>query len=445
MTAFVKSTAGRHYIVGATALFALLVLVGCNGGDDDSSPAPLPPPPVTIPFTDGAAPMSNAIAYWNKIATDTVNQPQAATGTPEETRAFVNGDMAAVHVAMYDAVNAITRTHTTFAATPTTAAAGASHEAAAAAAAYGVLKGLFPARTAQYQAAYDNYVASIGPGDPKNRGLAVGAEVATQILALRAGDGRWTPVTYTPGTAPGKFRGVNPIGPFIPFIKPFAMTSASQFRTAAPPLLDSAAYTTDFDEVRTLGGTISAARTAAQTDIARFHTEAPNTFPTRNYRSFAMDSRSTAENARLMAMIWVALADSTIACFESKYFHMYWRPLSAIPLADTDGNPNTITDASWTPIVPTPNHPEYPSGHACLNSAAMEVVRSHFGTTAVAFKLSSTVTGTQHSYATTNAFVDELMMARIYGGMHFRSACVAGNGLGTSVGAWVADNKFRPL
>ena len=191
---------------------AALVLASCGGSDDDTVTPVAEAAPVTVPFTNGVATPSNAVAYWNKIATDTINVAPAATGTAEEQRPNISVDLATVHVAIYDAVNAIVGTHKAFGATPATSAAGASQEAAAAAAAYGVLKGLFPNRAAQYQAAYDDFIAAIPADDAKTRGIAVGTEVATAIVALRANDGRSTTVAYTAGTAPGNFRGVNPVG-----------------------------------------------------------------------------------------------------------------------------------------------------------------------------------------------------------------------------------------
>lgn len=446
MKSIAQITADRCGVSCLAVILVTLYLAGCGGSDETPSATTTiaQPTAVTIPFNNGAAPMSNAVAFWNKVATDTINATSSAPVTAEEMRFFIQADLATVHVAIYDAVNAITATHRTFAATPTTTPIGASQEAAAAAAAYGVLKGLFPSRSGQYQAAYDTYVATIADGDAKTRGLAVGAEVANGVMALRAGDGRMTPISYTPRTTAGAFRGVNPVGNFNRYVKPFVLTSASQFRVIAPPALDSAAYATDFDEVRTLGGTVSTVRTAAQLDVARFHTEVPNTFPPRNYRSFARDSRSLADNARLMALLWVSIADASIACFESKYFYDFWRPQSAIPLADNDGNLATALDAAWTPVVPTPNHPEYPSAHACSHSAAMAAVKAFFGTTEITFSMNSTVTGSQREYESPTALIDELVGARIYGGMHFRFACTQGNVLGTAVGNWVASNKFQP-
>lgn len=428
----------------SAATCAALLLASCGGSDDNTVTPVAEAAPVTVPFTNGVATTSNAVAYWNKIATDTINVAPTVTGTAEEQRPNTAIDLATVHVAIYDAVNAIVGTHKTFSATPATPAVGASQEAAAAAAAYGALKGLFPNRSAQYQTAYDDFVAAIPAGDAKTRGIAVGTEVAAAIVALRANDGRSTAVTYTAGTAPGNFRGVNPIGTFNRFTKPFTLTSASQFRSAPPPALDSAAYAADFNEVFAWGGTTSALRSAAQLEAARFHTDPPGIVQPRNYRSFAMDSRSLADNARTAALIWVAQADAVIACFETKYFYDFWRPVSAITLADTDGNAATTKDAAWTPVVPTPNHPEYPSAHMCTNGAGMAALKAAFGTGQIAFSYNSTVTSTVRQYATPDDFLNEVILARIHGGMHFRTANVQGGVLGANVGEWVAKNFFQP-
>ena len=225
------------------------MLAACGGGGS-SEPADRP---VTITV---AGP--NAVSVWNEIATTTINMPRTATGTPEEQRPNYAVDLATVHVAIYDAVMAIAGTHRPYAITPTAAAAGASQEAAVAAAAYRVLLGLFPSRTAQYQAAYDSFLATLPDGTAKTQGLAVGAEVAAGILALRAGDGR--SVVLAPvraGQRPGQFRGTNPIGRPNAFIKPFALTTIAQFRAPGPPALDSAAYAADLNETKTLGSATS--------------------------------------------------------------------------------------------------------------------------------------------------------------------------------------------
>ena len=236
----------RHSVVLPTfiaASAAAFVLAACGGGASDT----VAPDAVALGAAQSSGrtlaitPGSDVIAYWNQIATNTVNVAPAATGTPEERRPIYSFDLATVHVAMFDAVNAIDGSYARFAAQPTTTAAGASLEAAAAAAAYHALKGLFPNRTALYQAAYDNYAATLPDGDAKTRGLQIGQEVAVQIVALRADDGRLTPVTYTPTSLPVRFRGTNPVNTFAPFVRPFTLQSAAQFRADGPLPLTSTA------------------------------------------------------------------------------------------------------------------------------------------------------------------------------------------------------------
>ncbi len=430
-------THGAFIVVGC----ALWLMNGCSENSQTSTPIAVPVPPVTI-TSFGA----NAVSVWNEIATNTINVAPAATGTPEERQPNSSVDLATLHVAIYDAVIAIAGTHRPYAITPTTVSAGASMDAAAAAAAYGVLKGLFPARSSVYQGTYDAALLAIAEGDAKARGIALGAEVARGILALRANDGRDVSLAaYVPGAAPGKFRGANPIGRTTSSIKPFAMTSASQFRAEGPPALDSSAYAADFNEVKAMGGAVNSPRTLSQTEVARFHTEAPPRFWPRNARQFATSQQNLAANARLMAMIWVAQADATIGCFDSKYFYEFWRPTSAIVLADSDANLATAADATWTPVAPTPNHPEYPAAHSCVSASTAEILRGFFRTNQVSFKLDSTVTDTVvHSFATTDEFVNEIQVARIHGGMHFRTATIHGATLGTKVAKWITENHFLP-
>ncbi len=199
--------------------------------------------------------------------------------------------------------------------------------------------------------------------------------------------------------------------------------------------------------MKAYGGAISVVRTAEQTDLARFATEAPPRFWPRNLRRFISDSRSVVENSRLMALLWITQADAIEACFESKYFYEFWRPQSAIPLADTDGNPATVADPAWTPVVPTPNHPEYPAAHSCNSGAVGAVLEKHFGTGKIDFVLDGTVPGLMHpvrEYHSTEDMVKDLSLARIYGGMHYRTSTVHGAVLGKRVAKWVSKNYFRP-
>lgn len=416
----------------AATTFALAVLGACGGSNGEVAP-------VTITV---AGP--NVVSQWNEIAATTIIPPAAATGTAEERQPVYPVDMATVQIAVYDAVMAIVGTHRPYAYTPAELSAGASQEAAVASAAYHVLLALFPARSASYQSAYDAYLASLPAGATKDQGIAIGAQSAAAILALRANDGRWTPLpAYVPGTGAGQFRGLNPVNRTLHYIKPFSVTSNSQFRAPGPPALTSAAYAADVNETMALGSATSITRTAGQTEIARFYTEAPPAYWSRNLRNFAMTNRSVAEHARLLALLQVVQADVSATCFESKYNFQFWRPTSAITLADTDGNAATTVDPAWTPAVPTPNHPEYPAAHGCLTAAAAITLQGYYGTPKVTFDLNSTVTGTTHHFTTTEAMVDEVQLGRIAGGMHLRTSTVDGAALGKKVAEWVLAHHFQ--
>ena len=420
--------------IASTSIIALtLALAACGGsGANERS--------VTIASTG-----PNVVSYWNDIANKTVNGTSAVNVTPEEQRPTYQVDLATVHLAVYDAVTAIDGRYQPYAVTPVSASAGASMDAAASAAAYGVLSALFPNRGAQYQGAYEDRLRAIADGDAKTKGIALGSEVAARIVALRANDGRAVALApYVSSTAPGKFRSANanPVYRYVPFIRPFSLTRVDQFRPAGPPALDSAAYASALNDSKATGGTVSAARSADQLEVARFHTEAPAPFITRNFGRFATSTTDVAEAARLMAFLYVVHADAVAACFDAKYFYEAWRPLSAIPLADTDNNAATTSDAAWTPVLPTPNHPEYPAGHSCSAGSLGEALRQFYGTRQVAYTFDSAVTGATRSYASTDALADESEVARVYGGMHFRFSTVDGVALGTRVAQWVAEHHF---
>ena len=228
-------------------------------------------------------------------------------------------------MAIYDAVAAIEGRYKPFAVKPKATASGASVDAAAGAAAYGVLKALFPNRSAQYQAAYEQRVAAMPDGQAK----ALGSEAAAEVVRRRANDGRMVArAPYVSGTAAGQFRAANPNPVFrhFPAIKPFALNRLDQFRPAPPPVLSSAAYAGAVNETRALGGTISTARTPEQTEVARFHTEPPPVAITRNLGRFASSTANVGDAARLMAAIYVSYIDAIGACFEAKHHYATWRP-----------------------------------------------------------------------------------------------------------------------
>jgi hypothetical protein len=407
-----------------------------------------------LALTSSLTVRANVVADWDAIAATTIAPPAGTVLPPAVTEAeqlpIFQVDLASVHVAIYDAVNAIDRKHEPFAIVPKARGAGASQEAAVVGAAYGVLKGLFPGRSMLYQSAYDAYVASTVADSAKVRGLALGAEVAAGVLELRKNDGRMTPATYVTTNAPGDFvPGPTPlVSTFLPFVKPFAIRRASQFRAPGPPALGNERYADDLNEVEASGSIASVSRTVDQTDLARFYTDPPPLYTPRNYRRFAADSHSIADNARLLALLWVSNADSMIGCFESKYHYRFWRPRTAIPRADEDGNPATTADAGWAPLLPTPNHPEYPAAHTCSDGSLAEGLRQFYHTENIHFIIDSGVPGLLHpvhQFNATGDFVKEVGEARIFGGMHYRSSTRDGARLGKRTTEWIGERFFRPV
>ena len=426
------------------AMISAVVLVTACGGNDSAPLEDDPDKRVTI-----SSHGPNAVSAWNEIAVDTVALAAVPSGpTPAERSPQQAIDVATVHLAMYDAAMAVAGTHKPYAVTPSVSGRGMGSTAMQVAiveAAYRTLKGLYPSRGDKYEAAYAAAIGALPESAEKIAGTAIGREVATGILALRANDGRETALApYVAGAGPGQFRGTNPVNRVAPHIRPFVTSSHSQFRPPAPYALDSAAYAADVNEVKGIAKSGSAQRTEAQTEIARFQTENPGTYWPRNLRLFATANESLADNARLMAILWTAYADAAGGCFDTKYHYNFWRPTSAIQLADTDGNAATDPDPGWTPFVATPNHPEYPAAHGCVTGSVMHAVRRFYGTDNVAFDFSSTVTGTTRRFARTTDLVGEMQDGRVWGGMHYRTSTVVGTTLGRDVVNWMLEKQFRP-
>jgi hypothetical protein len=386
---------------------------------------------------------NNVVATWNEIAAATLNADVPTATTPEERRPLTYGDMTSVALAMYDAICAIDGRYQPYAIVPRITAEGASIEAAASTAAVGVLRAIYPNRSAHYQPAYEKYIASLPAGLARDRGVALGLDVAAGIVAKRANDGRGAVLPdYVPGTQPGKFRGNKPMLRDGSALLPFTLTRADQFRPPPPPATDSAEYTAAFNETKAMGGKASSKRSAAQLAVAQFHTEPPFTFLPRNFGRLARSTTDPAEAARLLAAAYAVQADAIIACFDAKYHYNAWRPNSAITLADTDNNPATIGDSGWTSAAPTPNHPEYPAAHSCTAGALAAMLRHIYGTDQVSFSWDSTATGTTHNYKDLAAFRAESTAARIWGGMHFRFSTETGEKLGQQVGAAAMQGRF---
>lgn len=405
---------------------------------------------------------ADIVTDWSAVVSDVVRQISAPGGsvpgsTSESERSPAYGmDMATFHIAVYDTVVAFKGGYDSFAAAPDKVRRGASMEAGANEAAYTVLSRLFPSKSATYLPVYNSKMAALVAQGVSARsiedGRAVGLDVATQVLALRSSDGRLTPLppfANPVSPLPGQYVSLNPatvVGRNNAFIRPFSMSSASQFRPKAPPALNSLRYARDYWEVKTFGGAdATSPRTVDQDNFAKFLTGGPPGFWTRNLLQFADYSRPL-DNARFLAALWVAHADATIACFEAKYYYLAWRPFTAIPGGDSDGNGLTIADPAWTTNEPTPNHPEYPSGHSCISGASFGAIALLKGTTKVDFTLTETnplLNPASYSYHDTRDFLEDVGVGRVLGGLHFTFATDAGLELGDNVARQVLRYGFR--
>ena len=365
--------------------------------------------------------------------------------------------LAMVQVAVYDSVNGIERRYTPIH-VDFDAPAGASRRAAAIQSAYATLVKLFPAQKTVLDSAREQSLASIasGTGSDDNqsivRGIEWGQRVADDILLWRNTDGLVpAPLPFLGGMGVGQWRPTPAL--FLPGAVPqfatmttWALDSQSQFRPAGPPALTSDQYAADLNEVKLIGDKLSATRSADQTEIAVFWNGNTPAYWNRIATSVASQRHTTlSENARLLALLNVAMADAVIACWDSKYTFVFWRPITAIRLANTDGNPATVEDPSWTPLLVTPNFPEYVSGHATVSPSAAVVLSAFFGNYAEFILTSETLPGVVRSYTSFMQAADEAFEARIYGGIHFRSACRDGRTLGNQVGSFVMTNVAQSI
>jgi hypothetical protein len=406
-----------------------------------------------------ASTAGNAVTDWH------ANMESAVVATAKKPPNVAFVFFAYADVAMYDAVNSIDGRFQPFA-VQVPATRGASEDAAASVAAHDVLVFyvphlVAPPQQATLQATLDAELQAsldaIPDGPAKTEGVTVGHAVAAQWLVLRSGDGLEAPVILSPPTpGPGIWQPVptypspNPITPppvaeWQAQFKPFALRSADQFLELVPPppSLTSAVFTSDFNLTKAYGALDSSVRTAQQTEIGRFWTENTAAQYSRALRTLVeSQGLDTADSARLGALSFVTLADSATACFNAKYHYWFWRPLTAIRNAGTDGNPNTVEDPNWMPLDVTPQHPEYPAAHGCITQALMDALTAFFGTDEVPYSVTSNVTGTVHSFVSFEDVVAEVDDARIFGGMHYHNSVKEGNRLGRHVVDSILAHKF---
>ncbi len=392
---------------------------------------------------------ANPVLNWNEVLLDAIRIDR--TAPPNAARA-----MALVQTAIYDAVNSIDQGHEAYL-VQVAASADASKEAAVAAAGQRTLTSLFPAQQATFDAAFAATLAAIPDGLSESRGVAVGQSVADQILTRRGTDYSTATVTYTPGTVPGDWRPTpEPLAPALlpqwPNVDCWGIESGSQFRPGAPPALTSETYAFDLNEVQDLGSATSTSRTADQTNIARFWAGGPGTAtPPGQWNMIAQtvarsEGITLEENARLFALLNIALADAAITSWDAKYEYNLWRPITAIREADTDGNAATVADAAWTPLLNTPAFPSYTSGHSTFSGAASTILADFFGNDDVAFTLPSEVTGVpERSYTTFSLAAEEAGASRIFGGIHYRFDNTVALATGRSVGAFIVDHLLEPV
>lgn len=365
---------------------------------------------------------ADAITDWNLKAADFVTD--AKLGTPPAMRL-----MAMAQTAAHDAVT-------------TSQQAGVSAEAAIAASQRGVFLKMLPAQQAGVDAAYAQAIAGIAEGPAKAAGIAAGEKAAAELLARRLNDGAATPEAYRPQTAPGSY--VPTAGVAVPQWaqrKPWLMASAAQFRPGPPPALASEQWSRDFNEVKAFGARNSTQRSAEQTDVARFWEYSLPAIYHGVLRSVALQpGRSLAGNARLFALSAQAMDDALIAVFDAKYQYGFWRPVTAIRNGDNDGHHATERDGSWASLIEAPMHPEFPSGHSILASTVATVIEAEMGAGAVPQLATSSPTakGATRRWASTDEFVREVSDARVWGGIHFRSATDTGEAMGRQIGELAA-------
>jgi hypothetical protein len=396
--------------------------------------------------------LADVVVEWNTHAQTAI----VATALQGPTVAYLH--FAMVQGAVYDAVNAIEGGYEKYLVSPGSADPSDSASAAAAQAAHDVLVGIFPTQQADLDTKLATTLGTL-PSAGKAGGQQVGVAAAAAMLAARTNDGRFSAFTVVQGTQAGEWRStafVNGVpvvepAPWVGNVKPFTIRSAAALRSDGPNALQSDEYTRDYNEVKRLGSVNSTRRTADQTQAAIFwQANAAALWNGTMRQLVGSQGLDGAEAARLFAMGDMAGADGAIACWNDKYYHRFWRPITAIHLGDTDGNPDTIGDANWTPLfsqaapLTTPAFPEHPSGHGCVSGAVTETLKNYFGTDLVSYSMFSPLTGTTRSFTRFSQSIREIINARVWAGIHFRTADRQGYIIGRKVARQLNNRYFEP-
>jgi hypothetical protein len=395
---------------------------------------------------NAAVASADVVLDWNIVALKTT--AAAPFNPPLEAR-----NLAMVHAAMFDAVNAIGREFHPYL-VRLRPSGGASPEAAAVAAAHAVLVRLYPEQQPTLDAAYHSSLDLIPASAGRTSGLRVGEAVAAHLLTMRASDGAAEAIgaVYVSGNKPGDWIPTPPA--FLPAldpgwgrVQPFFLRHGSQFRPGPPPALRSDRYARDFTEILAIGSSTSGTRRQDETDLARFWiaTAAQNWNPAARQAAVA-HGLTLSQNARAFALLNLAGADAFIAAWDAKFAYSQWRPVTAIRAAETDGNPATAADPEWTPLLVTPPFPDYIAGHTTYAGAAQKVLERVFGSDpALVISLTSaTAPGVVETHTNFRDIADAVVDARVWGGIHWRTSSVRGRTVGVAIGQYAVRHFLRP-
>lgn len=382
---------------------------------------------------------ADVVTDWNERA---VTAGYAAAVTPGVSAR----NLAMVHIAVFEALNSIEPRYTPYR-QRISAEPGASHEAAAATAAHHILVRAYPEQGNEFEQALHASLAAVPNAQAKLAGVRVGEMSARAILLERGADGADGPNTYRPFTTAGKYVPTQfPVMSNWGSVRPFALKAGNQFRPPPPYALTSKAWAVEYNEVKKMGVKAGSARTAEQTEIARFWAlVGPATYnPVARQLSMAKNL-DVVDNSRLFALFSIAACDAGVAIFDAKYKYNFWRPVTAIRNGDIDGNKATERDPSWEPLIATPMHPEYPCAHCTFQSTAASVLQTIFGSDFAKFKLTSTTApGVSRSFSKLSDYVAEVVNARVYDGVHYRSSGEAGAAMGRKIGQYTVQNFLQP-
>jgi membrane-associated phospholipid phosphatase len=413
----------------------------------------------TVNPVPAAASVPDPVLQWIGIMNDTVLAGGSSPLASTRITALVAGSM-------FDAVNGINPRYRALYVKPN-APGYASRRAAAVQAAYVVLSTVYPAQAGTLGPKRDASIAAISATESAKSvqaGVAWGQSVATTILGIRSTDGNSpTPPPFvgvlgmesSPSAAgvwrPTPLLNATGAGPQFATMTPWVLRRPSQFRLPPPNALNTPEYATDYNEIKVMGVYSGSQRTDDQSELVLFW--ASNTPLTWNRIASDLSASrgwSLMQNAHLFALLNVTMADAGIACWDSKYRYVYWRPITAIRLGDTDGNASTDPDTAWTPWLDalppgTPPHPEYPSGHSTVSGSAASILAAAFGENTPFTATSEILPGTTRSFSSFSAATAEIADARVFGGIHFRTSCVRGNALGQTVAAYVSSHAMQRL